>query len=220
MAFLEIEDSYRHKGLRRRLIEELRSKGITNDRILRAFDRVPRHLFMDSGFVEFAYQDKAFPIAAGQTISQPYTVAYMTNLLDIKQWDKVLEVGTGSGYQAAILSELGAKVYTIERQQDLYLTCKPLLNRLGYNPHFFFGDGYEGRASYAPFDKIIVTAGAPEIPKMLVEQLAIGGRMVIPVGSPSSQVMNSIDKVSANELVVREHGDFIFVPMLKGVSRK
>lgn len=218
MSIAEFEDNFRHKGLRRRLIDELRMKGIRDERVLIAFDKVPRHLFMDSGFVEFAYQDKAFPIAAGQTISQPYTVAFMTELLSLKQWDKVLEVGTGSGYQAAILSELGAKVYTIERQQELFLSCRHLLNRLGYNPQFFLGDGYEGKPTYAPYDKIIVTAGAPEIPRLLVEQLAVGGRMVIPVGPINNQVMTSIDKVSPTEVAVREHGNFVFVPMLKGVN--
>lgn len=218
MGVVNLEDNFRHKGLRRRLIDELRIKGIRDERILKAFDRVPRHFFMDSGFVEFAYQDKAFPILAGQTISQPYTVAFMTEMLDVKQWDKVFEVGTGSGYQTAILSELGAKVYTVERQKELFQSCRHLLSSLGYNPLYFFGDGYEGKPAYAPFDKIIVTAGAPSIPRALVEQLAVGGRMVIPVGSTSSQVMTTIDKISLTEVQVREHGAFAFVPMLKGTN--
>jgi protein-L-isoaspartate(D-aspartate) O-methyltransferase len=218
MGIANFEDSYRHKGLRRKLIEELRRKGIRDERILNAIDKVPRHLFMDSSFVEFAYQDKAFPIAAGQTISQPYTVAFMTELLNIKPLDKVFEVGTGSGYQAAILSELGAKVYTIERQKDLFQNCQHLLKMLGYNPLYFFGDGYLGKPTYAPYDKIIVTAGAPEIPKELVAQLAVGGRMVIPIGDTDLQVMTTVDKISPTQVEIREHGHFIFVPMLKGTN--
>ncbi len=220
MEIANFEDSYRHKGLRRKLIEELRRKGIRDERVLTAFDNVPRHLFMDSSFVEFAYQDKAFPIAASQTISQPYTVAFMTEILNIKPLEKVFEVGTGSGYQAAILSEMGAKVYTIERQKELFQSCQHLLKTLGYNPLYFFGDGYLGKPTYAPYDKIIVTAGAPEIPKDLVEQLAIGGRMVIPIGSTTSQVMTTVDKVSATQVDIREHGNFIFVPMLKGTNNQ
>ena len=220
MEISNFEDSYRHKGLRRKLIEELRRKGIRDERVLTAFDNVPRHLFMDSSFVEFAYQDKAFPIAAGQTISQPYTVAFMTEILNIKPLEKVFEVGTGSGYQAAILSEMGAKVYTIERQKELFQSCQHLLKTLGYNPLYFFGDGYLGKPTYAPYDKIIVTAGAPEIPKDLVEQLAIGGKMVIPIGSTTSQVMTTVDKVSATQVDIREHGNFIFVPMLKGTNNQ
>lgn len=220
MATLQLEDSFRHKGLRKKLIEGLIAKGIKDLRILKAFDDVPRHLFMDSGFIEFAYQDKAFPIAAGQTISQPYTVAFMTELLNIKQWDKVFEVGTGSGYQTAILCELGASVYTIERQQELFQSCQHLLKMLGYNPQYFFGDGYLGKPAYAPFQKIIVTAGAPEIPRALVDQLAIGGRMVIPIGNSSQQVMTTIDKISSTQIEIREHGNFIFVPMLKGTNNR
>lgn len=220
MGIANFEDSYRHKGLRRKLIDELRRKGIRDERVLNAIDKVPRHLFMDSSFVEFAYQDKAFPIAAGQTISQPYTVAFMTELLNIKPLDKVFEVGTGSGYQTAILSELGAKIYTIERQKDLFQSCQHLLKMLGYNPLYFFGDGYLGKPTYAPYDKIIVTAGAPEIPKDLVEQLAVGGRMVIPIGASDLQVMTTVDKISPIQVNVREHGHFIFVPMLKGTNNR
>ncbi|TCN72996.1 protein-L-isoaspartate(D-aspartate) O-methyltransferase [Acetobacteroides hydrogenigenes] len=220
MGITIFEDSYRHKGLRRKLIEELRRKGIRDERVLNAFDKVPRHLFMDSSFVEFAYQDKAFPIAAGQTISQPYTVAFMTELLNIKPLDKVFEVGTGSGYQTAILSELGAKVYTIERQKDLFQSCQHLLKMLGYNPLYFFGDGYLGKPSYAPYDKIIVTAGAPEIPKDLIAQLAIGGRMVIPIGTSDLQVMTTLDRISPTQVDIHEHGNFVFVPMLKGTNNR
>lgn len=220
MAIANFEDSYRHKGLRRKLIDELRRKGIRDERVINAIDKVPRHLFMESSFVEFAYQDKAFPIAAGQTISQPYTVAFMTELLNIKPLDKVFEVGTGSGYQTAILSELGAKVYTIERQNELFQSCQHLLKMLGYNPYYFFGDGYLGKTSYAPYDKIIVTAGAPEIPKDLIDQMAVGGRMAIPIGASSLQVMTTVDKLSPTQVSVREHGNFVFVPMLKGTNNR
>lgn len=213
---MNINDTFRHKGLRRKLIEELRSKGITNNEVLEAINRVPRHVFMDSGFINFAYKDQAFPIGAGQTISQPYTVAFQTQLLDIKKMDKVLEVGTGSGYQCAVLIELGAIVYTVERQRELFLKSQPILSKLGYKPKFFFGDGYEGIPAYAPFDKIIVTAGGPEIPQKLLNQLKIQGRLVMPVGSSTSQKMTLIEKVSDEENQKTEHGSFIFVPFLKG----
>lgn len=216
ISAMNINDTFRHKGLRRKLIEELRSKGITNDEVLEAINRVPRHVFMDSGFINFAYKDQAFPIGAGQTISQPYTVAFQTQLLDIKKMDKVLEVGTGSGYQCAVLIELGAIVYTVERQRELFLKSQPILSKLGYKPKFFFGDGYEGIPAYAPFDKIIVTAGGPEIPQKLLNQLKIQGRLVMPVGSSTSQKMTLIEKVSDEENQKTEHGSFIFVPFLKG----
>lgn len=209
-------DTYRHKGLRRKLVEEIRKKGITDQKVLDAMDRVPRHFFMDSGFVSFAYKDQAFPIGCNQTISQPYTVAFQTQLLELKRHDKVLEVGTGSGYQAAILLELGVKLYTIERQKDLFLKAQKLLGKMGYKPHFFFGDGYEGLTSYGPFDKILVTAGAPEIPDKLKEQLKIGGILVIPLGNSGSQVMIKLVKISENDFHITEHGHFIFVPLLKG----
>ncbi len=216
ISAMNINDTFRHKGLRRKLIEELRSKGITNNEVLEAINRVPRHVFMDSGFINFAYKDQAFPIGAGQTISQPYTVAFQTQLLDIKKMDKVLEVGTGSGYQCAVLIELGAIVYTVERQRELFLKSQPILSKLGYKPKFFFGDGYEGIPAYAPFDKIIVTAGGPEIPQKLLNQLKIQGRLVMPVGSSTSQKMTLIEKVSDEENQKTEHGSFIFVPFLKG----
>lgn len=216
ISAMNIDDTFRHKGLRRKLIEELRSKGITNDSVLEAISRIPRHVFMDSGFINFAYKDQAFPIGAGQTISQPYTVAFQTQLLDIKKMDKVLEVGTGSGYQCAVLLELGAIVYTVERQRELFLKTQPILSKLGYTPKFFFGDGYEGIPAYAPFDKIIVTAGGPEIPQKLLNQLKIQGRLVMPVGSSTSQKMTLIEKVSDEEYRKTEHGSFIFVPFLKG----
>ncbi|MFP4025253.1 MAG: protein-L-isoaspartate(D-aspartate) O-methyltransferase [Thiohalospira sp.] len=209
-------DSYRHKGLRKKLVETIREKGIKDQKILEVIGKVPRHLFMDSGFVEFAYRDQAFPIGSGQTISQPYTVAFQTELLQVEKHDKVLEVGTGSGYQCAILLELGAKVYTIERQRELYLKTRALLNKLGYKPYFFYGDGYLGLPRFAPFDKILITAGAPEIPQDLLKQLKVGGRMVVPVGGGGGQVMMAIDRISEDEFKESQHGYFAFVPMIKG----
>ncbi len=213
-----MEDSFLHKGLRRKLVEELREKGITNTRVLNAISSVPRHLFMDSGFVHFAYKDKAFPIAANQTISQPYTVAFQSQMLDIKSGDKVLEIGTGSGYQAAVLLELGAKVFTIERHKILSVGAQTLLPKLGYRPRFFYGDGFKGLPTYAPFDKIIVTAGAPEMPEKLVEQLKPGGQMIVPIGGEDKQIMTHLKKHDDNQCECSEHGAFLFVPMLKGKS--
>lgn len=208
-----MQDSYRHKGLRSKLIEELREKGISDDAVLDAMNAIPRHWFLDNAFVETAYEDKAFPIGAGQTISQPYTVAFQTELLQVERGMKVLEIGTGSGYQTSVLCELGCKVFTIERQKALYNNVRPLLNKMGYRAKFFFGDGYKGKDAFAPFDRIIVTCGAPYIPDALVEQLVDGGRMVIPVGD-NSQVMKLVEK-SEGEVLVSEHGDFRFVPMLE-----
>jgi protein-L-isoaspartate(D-aspartate) O-methyltransferase len=214
-----MEDSFRHKGLRKKLIEEIRQKGITDEKILEAINRVPRHLFMESGFINFSYKDSAFPIGAGQTISQPYTVAFQTQLLQINQHEKVLEIGTGSGYQTAVLLELGAKVYTIERQRELYIKSKHLLEHMGYHPHFFYGDGYIGKPSYGPYKKILVTAGAPEIPEKLIEQLEVGGRMVIPVGDNNGQDMILLEKISPTETRTTNHGRFIFVPLVKGTNK-
>ena len=211
-----VEDTYRHKGLRRLLVEDIRKKGITNEAVLYAIGRVPRHVFMDSGFINFSYRDSAFPIGSGQTISQPYTVAFQTQLLDVKPHEKVLEIGTGSGYQAAVLFEMGANVYTIERQRKLYVKAQQLLLLLGCKMHFFYGDGYAGLPAYAPFDKILVTAGAAEIPQTLVQQLKIGGRMVIPVGGDDVQKMTLVVKKSATETEVTYHGSFTFVPFLTG----
>lgn len=213
-----LEDSFKHKGLRKKLVDDLRKKGIADESVLAAINAVPRHLFMDNSFVGFAYVDKAFPIAAGQTISQPYTVAFQTEALQIKRLDRVLEVGTGSGYQAAVLCEMGVTLYTIERQRALYEFAGSLLPRLGYHPQFFYGDGYLGLPTYGPFDKIIVTAGAETVPPHLKEQLAVGGRMVIPVGGRQVQVMKIIVRESENSYREFEAGNFVFVPMLPGVA--
>ena len=215
---LTLEDSYRHKGLRNKLVETVRRKGISDERVLNALGTVPRHLFMDSSFIKFSYQDNAFPIGAGQTISQPYTVAYQTQLLEIKSMDKVLEIGTGSGYQTAILLELGAVVYTVERQRELFLKSQELLGRLGYKPHFFYGDGMEGKMAYGPYDKILVTAGAAEVPEHLLKQLKPGGIMVIPVGSRFSQSMVRIIMHDDGTFERTDHGAFVFVPLLKGTQ--
>ena len=215
-----MKDSYKHKGQRLKLIEELKEQGISDQKVLAAIAELPRHFFMDNGYDKLAYQNKAFAIGAGQTISQPYTVAFQSQLLGIEKGDKVLEIGTGSGYQTAILLELGAKVYTIERQKELFLKSQTLLNKLGYNPQFFYGDGYLGKASYGPFDKIIVTAGAPFIPPALQKQLVVGGILVIPVGDSESQTMYSIVRLSEKEFKKTEFGKFLFVPMLKGKEAK
>jgi protein-L-isoaspartate(D-aspartate) O-methyltransferase len=216
---MEFQDTLRHQGLRKILVEGIRIKGIKDENVLAAMGKVPRHLFMDSSFVQFAYKDQAFPIGAGQTISQPYTVAVQTQLLQVERYDKILEVGTGSGYQAAILIELGASVYTIERQRELYLKTQSILPQIGYNPKFFYGDGYKGLPTYGPFDKIIITAGAPEIPLELISQLKVGGRMVIPMGPREKQTMYVVVKTSETEYYKESHGTFVFVPMLKGLDK-
>ncbi|MCD4794773.1 MAG: protein-L-isoaspartate(D-aspartate) O-methyltransferase [Bacteroidales bacterium] len=209
-------DSYKHKGLRKRLIDGIKRKGITNENVLNAVMKVPRHFFMAKGFEERAYQDNAFPIAADQTISQPYTVAVQTSLLDVQKGEKVLEIGTGSGYQAAVLLELGANLFTIERQRELYKSSQLLLKKLGYFPFSYFGDGYKGLPTYAPFNKILITAGAPEIPQELLKQLKIGGILVAPIGSSGSQDMLKVTKISETEFKEESFGKFVFVPMLKG----
>jgi protein-L-isoaspartate(D-aspartate) O-methyltransferase len=211
-------DSFRHQGLRKQLVAQLRQKGITSEAVLEAIGRVPRHYFMDNAFLEYAYQDKAFPIDCGQTISQPYTVAYQTDLLNIKKGDKVLEIGTGSGYQASILHEMGAKVHTIERHKQLYLATKKRLSDLGYSIKTFYGDGFKGLPSYAPFDKILVTCGAPFIPMQLFDQLRPGGIMVIPVGT-DVQVMTIILKKPDGSMETFELDKFRFVPMLEEKSK-
>jgi len=210
-------DSFEAKGKRQKLINSLREKGIADEEVLEAMNRVPRHQFMDHAFLHHAYQDKAFPISSGQTISQPYTVAFQTCLLGLKKRDKVLEIGTGSGYQAAILIEMGARVYTIERQRELYEKSQEILGKLGYNTHFFFGDGYAGKPQYGPYDAILVTAAAPDVPEELLTQLKLGGALVIPVGGRETQVMNKIVRTGEDVFETTEHGMFAFVPMLKGI---
>jgi len=210
-----LKDTFKHKGLRQKLVETIAAKGIKDEAVLKAIGNIPRHLFMDSGFLDHAYQDKAFPIAADQTISQPYTVAFQTELLQVKRGNKILEIGTGSGYQAAVLCELGAKVYSIERQQELFKKTSKFLPRLGYRPKkLIFGDGYKGLPEEAPFDGIVVTAGAPFVPKPLLAQLKVGGRLVIPVGD-DVQVMTLYIRKGAKEFEKHELGDFRFVPLLE-----
>jgi protein-L-isoaspartate(D-aspartate) O-methyltransferase len=209
-------DTFEAKGKRKKLVAELRQKGITDEEVLRAIDTVPRHVFMDAAFFSHAYIDKAFPISSGQTISQPYTVAVQTSLLKVKKRDKILEIGTGSGYQAAILAEMGAKVYTIERFRELFVKSQRTLTSLGYTIDFFFGDGYEGKPQYGPFDGIVITAAAPDIPQVLLQQLKIGGRLVIPVGDSGCQVMTVVERTGTDTFENSGHGNFIFVPMLKG----
>ena len=210
----QLKDEPLHQGMRERLVKELSGKGITDRNVLLAIGKVKRHIFFNTTFMKFAYEDKAFPIAAGQTISQPFTVATQTELLQIKPGDKVLEIGTGSGYQTCVLLETGAKVYTIERQKELYDKTKALLPQIGYSPKMYYGDGYIGLEAYAPFDKIIVTAGAPFIPEPLKQQLKVGGKLVIPVGEGDSQEMFLIEKISETEYRQTQHGMFRFVPML------
>ena len=209
-----LKDTYKHKGLRAKLVKAIQEKGISDEAVLNAINNVPRHLFMDSSFLEFAYQDKAFPIGSGQTISQPFTVAYQSQLLQVQPGDRILEIGTGSGYQACVLIELGAKVFSIERQKNLYQRTKTVLPEIGYRPKLFYGDGYKGLPTFAPFDKIIITAGAPEVPKELLKQLKTSGIMVIPLGSTSVQTMITIEKSGENKYKQVEHGSFRFVPML------
>lgn len=206
-------DLARHRGMRNKLVRILIDKGIRDKEVLKAIGAVPRHLFIDSSFEEFAYQDKAFPIAAGQTISQPFTVAFQSEKLGLQRGQKVLEVGTGSGYQAAVLAQMGMKVYSIERQKELFDSTRPLLQKLGYKLNLKFGDGYAGLPNHAPFDGIIVTAGAPEIPKALLQQLKVGGNLVIPVGV-NVQKMKVVHRKSTNDFELKDYGDFRFVPML------
>ena len=207
-------DSFRHQGMRKQLVEELKGKGIKDQNVLDAINKIPRHQFLDTAFVNFAYQDKAFPIGSGQTISQPFTVAIQSELLGLNPYEKVLEVGTGSGYQAAVLSLLNAEVFTIERQKELFIKTKEFLPQLGYNCMFFYGDGYKGLPKLAPFDKIIITCGAPFIPDELLAQLKVGGRMVAPIGNGDVQIMHLIEKISETETKITTHGNFSFVPML------
>lgn len=211
------EDSYRHKGMRAQLVKVLREKGITDERVLAAISGIPRHYFMDSAFDKIAYEDRAFPIAADQTISQPYTVAYQSQLLDIKPYEKVLEIGTGSGYQAIVLGELQAMVYTIERQKRLFDEHRKFILRSKYpNIKYFYGDGFEGLPTYGPFDKVIITAAAPFIPPKLVQQMKPGGKMVIPVGEGDVQRMLRLTKQADGSTVEEVFENFSFVPMLEG----
>lgn len=210
-----MKNTSKHEGLRNQLAKLLEDKGITDKKVLEAIKIIPRHLFLDSSFEDFAYQDKAFPIAAGQTISQPYTVAYQTQLLQVKKDDKILEIGTGSGYQTAVLCLLGAKVYSVERQNELFKITLALLPKLGIRPkHLSFGDGYKGLPNHAPFDSIIVTAGAPIIPKPLMAQLKIGGKLLIPLGE-NEQIMTMLIRKNETQFEKHEFGDFKFVPLLE-----
>ena len=210
-----MRDTSKHQGLRNQLANVLQAKGIDDEKVLKAVRKIPRHLFIDSSFESHAYQDKAFPIAAGQTISQPYTVAFQSQTLALKNGEKVLEIGTGSGYQTAVLLELKTEVYSIERQRELFKKTSLFLPKLGYNPKkFIFGDGYKGLPEQAPFDKIIVTAGAPIVPKPLLAQLKVGGRLLIPVGD-KTQIMTLFIRSSEKKFEKHELGDFAFVPMLE-----
>lgn len=214
-----MKDTYRHKGMRRQLVDSLRQKGITDEQVLAAMNRLPRHFFMEKAFEEWAYQDKAFPIGKEQTISQPYTVAYQTSLLQIKKRETVLEIGTGSGYQAAILSILGARVYSLERQELLHQRASNLLKELGLlGVRTYLRDGYKGLPELAPFDKILVTAGASEVPEQLCQQLKIGGLLIVPVGDTTQQ-MYQITRKSENKFEQKILGDFKFVPFLKGINK-
>jgi len=215
------DDNYLHKGLRKNLVQKLREKGIKNEQVLAAIESIPRHYFLDPAFERQAYEDRAFPITANQTISQPYTVAYQTQLLEIRKFDKVLEIGTGSAYQSCVLAELGASVFTIERQRALFDYVAQFFFIKKYTSiKRFYGDGYEGLPSFAPFDKILVTAAAPFIPPKLVEQLKPGGILVIPVGDDAGQKMLRITKDKDGNIKEEQRGDFIFVPMLSGKNNK
>jgi protein-L-isoaspartate(D-aspartate) O-methyltransferase len=210
-----MKDTFTHKGMRNKLVKTLKMKGIADKNVLEAISSIPRHLFMDSGFIDHAYIDKAFPIGAEQTISQPYTVARQTELLKVKKGDNVLEIGTGSGYQCAVLLEMGAKVYTIERQNELFKKTGLFLPKIGYRPKkIVFGDGYKGLPEFAPFDGIVVTAGAPTVPEALLAQLKVGGRLVIPLGK-RSQIMTVFTRKSETDFKKKEFGEYRFVPLLE-----
>jgi len=210
-----LKDTFKHKGKRKILIAELRAKGITDEKILEAFDAIPRHFFLDLAFEEQAYSNMAFQIGSGQTISHPYTVAFQTQLLEVEKGMKVLEIGTGSGFQTCILGKLGVKIVSIERHRDLHLKAKKMLEFFNINAKLFFGDGYAGNQSYAPYDRILVTCGAPDVPRELMNQLKIGGYMVIPVGEGDEQKMLKITKKNNEEYSILEFGTFKFVPMLE-----
>jgi protein-L-isoaspartate(D-aspartate) O-methyltransferase len=213
----KFEDTYRHKGLRKKLIDSLRKKGISDERVLEAMMHIPRHFFLDTALDHIAYEDRAFPIQEGQTISQPYTVAYQTQLLEVKQYDKILEIGTGSAYQATVLAELGAHVFTIERQKKLFELNQQFIFRSKYPTiKFFYGDGFEGLPTYAPFDKVLITAAAPFIPPKLIEQLKTGGKMVLPLDDEDKQKMMRMTKNQDGSYAEETFSNFSFVPMLKG----
>jgi protein-L-isoaspartate(D-aspartate) O-methyltransferase len=210
-----LKDTAKHQGLRNQLVSLLKEKGIVDKSVLEAINKIPRHLFLNSSFADYAYQDKAFPIGAGQTISQPYTVAFQSQLLEVKKDHKILEIGTGSGYQTAVLCLMGAKVFSVERQNELFKQTSVLLPKLGIRPkHLSFGDGYKGLPNHAPFDSIIVTAGAPIIPQALMAQLKIGGRLVIPLGE-KNQIMTLLIRKNETQFEKHEFGDFKFVPLLE-----
>lgn len=210
-----MEDSYRHKGLRKKLMAELANLGIQDEKVLEAMNKVPRHFFLSSAFLEFAYENKAFQIGAGQTISQPYTVAFQSQLLQIEKGMKVLEIGTGSGYQTAVLCELGAKVYSIERQKLLHDNAKSLLHKMGYKPHLVYGDGYKGLPSFAPFDRVLITCAVPVIPDELLMQMKVGGMLVMPFGEGEVQEMMRVTELPNGDFKSEVHGQFSFVPMLE-----
>ncbi|MFK7756895.1 MAG: protein-L-isoaspartate(D-aspartate) O-methyltransferase [Flavobacteriales bacterium] len=215
-----MEDSYRHKGLRRNLIRQLRLKGIKSDDVLEAMESIPRHWFLSSAFLKFAYEDQAFPIGSEQTISHPFTVAFQTSILKLDPGMKVLEIGTGSGYQTCVLEKLGAKVYSIERQKALYLKTDRLLAKMRIKAKRFYGDGYKGKTAFAPYDRVLVTCGAPDIPELLLSQVRIGGILVIPVGEGDTQEMLRLTKNSESDFSVERFGKFSFVPMLQDREMK
>ncbi|MEX2485941.1 MAG: protein-L-isoaspartate(D-aspartate) O-methyltransferase [Brumimicrobium sp.] len=214
-----MEDSYRHKGMRRKLVDELKERGIADQTVLDAFDKVPRHFFLDLAFTNQAYSNMAFQIGAGQTISHPYTVAFQSELLKVERGQKILEIGTGSGFQTSILCALGARVISIERQKELYLKSKRIIHKLGYTPKLFYGDGYKGQPSYSPYDRILVTCGAPFLPEELMNQLKVGGILVIPIGEGDSQIMTRYIKIKEGEIKKDTFGDFSFVPMLEKTTK-
>ena len=212
-------DSYKHKGLRNKLVDSLAEKGIHDEKVLNAMREIPRHFFMKPEFENYAYKDQAFPIKCNQTISQPYTVAFQSQLLEVQKGDQILEIGTGSGYQAAVLSVMGAKIYSIERHYDLFLETQKLLKSLKYKVELFYGDGYKGKEAFAPYDKILITAAPSEVPDSLIEQLKSGGYLVLPLGNRMNQKMIRIIKQNDDQIIQEDHGNFIFVPMLGGTSK-
>jgi protein-L-isoaspartate(D-aspartate) O-methyltransferase len=215
-----MQDTFKHKGMRKQLIAALRKdERIKNEAIFEAFYNIPRHFFLDLAFTEQAYSNMAFQIGAGQTISHPITVAFQTQLLSINRGDKILEIGTGSGFQTCILCEMGVKVFSIERQKELFMKAKQIIQHFGFNPRLMYGDGYKGMPAFAPFDKIIVTCGAPDVPQVLLDQLKVGGVMIIPIGEGSEQIMKRITKISETDTTVEELGTFKFVPMLERTAK-